>query len=89
MSDKNLLGKAEPSSDTESMSHPKETEIYPKFEFRLRHQEKEWLVSELARLKEKFCADGPAIAKNDLLLAAIRHGFRYLNERERLIADGE
>jgi hypothetical protein len=66
------------------MSEIKDSEIYPKFEFRLTHEEKEWLVSELECLKEKFSVDGPSITKNDLVVAALRHGFRYLREREKI-----
>lgn len=66
------------------MPEIKDSEIYPKFEFRLSHQEKDWLVAELDRLKEKFEADGYSIAKSDLVVAALRHGLRYLRERERM-----
>jgi hypothetical protein len=66
------------------MSEIKDSEIYPKFEFRLTHKEKQWLIRELDCLKEKFGADGQAINKNDLLVAALRHGFRYLQERQKI-----
>lgn len=66
------------------MSKIKETEIYPKFEFRLSHRDKAWLVKELAQLKAKFGTDGPAVTKNSLLVAALRHGMRHLKERQRL-----
>lgn len=64
------------------MSEIKDSEIYPKFEFRLTRKEKDWLLSELTFMKEKFSVDGTSIPKNDLLIAALRHGFRYLRERE-------
>lgn len=67
-----------------SMKRLKETEIYPKFEFRLSHDEKEWLMQELEYLKDKFGVDGIPIPKNDLIVAALRHGFRYLRERQRV-----
>lgn len=66
------------------MSKIKDSEIYPKFEFRLSHEEKEWLLRELEELKVKFSADGIPIPKNDLIVAALRHGLRYLRERERI-----
>lgn len=57
--------------------------IYPRFEFRLSHEEKAWLHEELDRLKEKFREEkGPTVTKNDLLVAALRHGLRHLDKRE-------
>lgn len=68
------------------MKRIKDTDIYPKFEFRLRHDEKEWLMSELAALKVKFNAEGsPPIGNNALVVAALRHGFRHLKRRRRLL----
>lgn len=71
----------------------KENEIYPKFEFRLSHEEKEWLLRELAGLHEKFnepketegkpCGS-PSVTKNSLIVAALRHGFRHLKGMKRL-----
>ena len=78
------MGRMVNRADTYDMSDIKESEIYPKFEFRLTHEEKAWLVMQLEQLKEKFGVDGPAITKNDLLIAALRHGFRYLHEREKI-----
>jgi len=84
LSDKKSLGKLTRIGDIGDMSKLKESEIYPKFEFRLSHQEKKWLTQELNDLKEKFSADGVPIPKNDLIVAALRHGLRYLRERKRL-----
>lgn len=69
------------------MSQLKDSDIYPRFEFRLSHEEKEWLVQELDFLKEKFSADGIPIPKNDIIMAALRHGLRYLREREKVNSD--
>lgn len=70
------------------MSRVKENEIYPKFEFRLTHQEKAWLQRELAELHEKFNGrepeGGPAVNKNSLVVAALRQGFRHLKGHRRL-----
>lgn len=66
------------------MSQLKDSDIYPRFEFRLSHEEKEWLVQELDFLKEKFSADGIPIPKSDLIMAALRHGLRYLRERKKV-----
>jgi hypothetical protein len=68
------------------MSKIKDSDIYPKLEVRVSHKEKEWVTNELAALKEKFSSDGAAIAKNDLLVAALRHGFRYLRSRKRIVS---
>lgn len=80
-----------PVTETEGMKTPKDSEIYPKFEFRLSHDEKQWLTRELSELKSKFSRDGISIPKNDLIVAALRHGLRYLREREWLadLAAGE
>ena len=71
------------------MSDIKDSEIYPKFEFRLSHKEKDWLLNELEFLKSKFHSADATIAKNDLVMAALRHGFRYLRERELLCAENK
>lgn len=67
-----------------------ENEIYPKFEFRLGHEEKAWLMHELGELSEKFNGEepegSPAVNKNSLIIAALRHGFRHLRSRRRLKA---
>lgn len=69
----------------------KENEIYPKFEFRLSHEEKAWLQRELAALHDKFNekergepGGSPSINKNSLIVAALRHGFRHLKGMKRL-----
>ncbi|MCO5142681.1 MAG: hypothetical protein M9962_06295 [Oligoflexia bacterium] len=66
------------------MKKIKESEIYPKFTFRLNHKEKEWLSKELISLKNKFATNENSINKNELILAALRHGFRYLKNRAPL-----
>lgn len=70
------------------MSRLKENDIYPKFEFRLTHAEKAWLQRELAALYEKFNGEEPkgtpAVNKNSLIVAALRHGFRHLSGQRRL-----
>lgn len=69
--------------DTGSMI--KDKEIYPRFEFRLSHRDREWLVGELAALRAKFNEPGyPAVAQGDLILAALRQGFRTLRGARRL-----
>lgn len=66
----------------------KENEIYPKFEVRLSHEEKAWLARELGALHEKFNGGEPegtpAVTKNSLVMAALRHGFRHLRSQRRL-----
>lgn len=70
------------------MKKIKETEIYPKFEFRLSHEDKQWLNQELSALKDKFndydhsCY--PAITKNVVIIAALKHGLRYLKNRRKV-----
>lgn len=63
----------------------KDGEIYPKYTFRLSHEDKEWLDSELEFLKIKFNVgnDGsfPVVPKNVLLMSALKRGLRYLRER--------
>ncbi len=68
------------------MKKIKETDIYPKFEFRLSKEDKAWLTNELKMLKSKFndTEDEPAITKNVLLISALRHGIRYLKNREKI-----
>lgn len=68
------------------MKRVKDTEIYPKFEFRLSHRERAWLLRELEALKEKFNGDGehPAVTKSDILVGALRHGLRHLKAQRRL-----
>lgn len=69
-----------------------ENEIYPKFEFRLGHEEKAWLMRELGELSEKFNGGEPegsaAVNKNSLIMAALRHGFRHLRGHRRLSGKG-
>lgn len=71
-------------SDSTNMSI-KDSEVYPKYTFRLSHEDKEWLDNELEFLKIKFNAgnDGsfPVIPKNILLMSALKRGLRYLRER--------
>lgn len=72
------------------MGKVKDKDIYPRFEFRLSHEEKEWLNKELKLLKEKFSEDGyPPITRNTLLVAALRYGFRYLKGQSRTKARTE
>lgn len=66
------------------MPRIKENDIYPKFEFRLTHQEKAWLQKELRELKGKFSEHDFSLTKNTLVMAALRHGLRYLRSRQRL-----
>lgn len=70
------------------MSTLKDGQIYPKFEFRLSPEEKVWLQAELDTLKEKYNSresEGiPAVSKSDILVAALRHGLRYLKSHRRL-----
>jgi len=69
------------------MGKIKDKDIYPRFEFRLSHEEKDWLTKELALLKGKFSEDGyPSVTKNALLVAALRNGIRYLKSQKRLKA---
>lgn len=65
------------------MSKLKDSDIYPRFEFRLTHAEKKWLTQELEELKTKFSEDTFSIPKNDLIIAALRYGFRILREQKR------
>lgn len=68
------------------MKKVKENEIYPKFEFRLSHEDKAWLTKELRTLKIKF-NDGEhsVVTKNTLLIAALKHGIRHLRSRKKLV----
>lgn len=63
----------------------KDSEVYPKYTFRLSHEDKQWLENELEFLKIKFNAghDGsfPVIPKNVLLMSALKRGLRFLHER--------
>lgn len=73
------------------MSRIKDTEIYPKFEFRLSLEEKVWLMKELEELKVKFNEEGggnefPVINKNTLVVAALRYGIHHLRSREKIEA---
>lgn len=70
------------------MSEIKDSEIYPKFEFRLSAEDKEWLMREIEGLKVKFNCEEPSgtpsITKNVLIMAALRQGIRFLKSRERV-----
>ena len=66
------------------MKKIKDKEIYPRFEFRLSHEEKAWLTRELKSLKEKFDEMDYAIPKNVILVSALRHGIRYLKNQKRI-----
>lgn len=74
------------------MSEIKDSEIYPKFEFRLSAEDKEWLMRELEELKVKFnceeSAETPTITKNVLIMAALRSGIQFLKSRERVTFSG-
>lgn len=63
----------------------KDSEVYPKYTFRLSHEDKEWLDKELEFLKLKINAgnDGsfPVVPKNVLLMSALKRGLRFLRER--------
>lgn len=68
------------------MKKIKETDIYPKFEFRLSHEDKVWLLKELRALKIKFndSEEFPVVTKNTLMIAALKYGIRYLKSREKI-----
>lgn len=68
------------------MKKLKEKDIYPKFEFRLSQEDKIWLLNELKELKIKFndSEDASVVTKNTLLVAALKHGIRFLKSREKI-----
>lgn len=66
------------------MKKIKDKEIYPRFEFRLTHEQKDWLTKELAELKEKFRENDHPVSNSLLLIAALKHGVRRLKTARRL-----
>jgi hypothetical protein len=67
------------------MKKIKESDIYPKYEFRLNHKQKKWLQQELAKLKRKFSDTKELpVSKQAILIAALRHGFRYLEKQKKI-----
>ncbi len=69
---------------------PKDIDIYPKFEFRLSHKDKAWLVGEMKQLKTKFNEGRgkgiPSVSRHAILVAALRHGIRYLKAQKKISA---
>jgi hypothetical protein len=67
----------------------KDSEIYPRYSFRLSQADKDWLDRELDLLKIKFNEDGqdqfPVITKNVLIMAALKRGLGFLKQRERSV----
>ncbi len=62
----------------------KDGDVYPKYSFRISHEDKEWLERELEALKTKFNAGSngsfPVVPKNALIMSALKRGIRYLRD---------
>ena len=80
-----------PSVSVGFMDDIKDSDIYPKYTFRISEEEKLWLNEALAKLKIKFndpsLGEFQSVSKSAILASALKIGIRYLEERKPLFID--